>query len=386
MKKAVIALLLVSLALGASAADLGEFSLDGEVKSGFLWEKNEKIAKDPETKVSLNNQDDAGTGQGRIRINFGYVNGNVGIKARLQWDDWQNTQKAPEWPYLFGYINSFGDQLTISMGKLGGSSWGTGGPEKWKELEAMSAGGVRVEYKPDIAAVPWLTGLNVGFVLNWYDGSLDRGAGREVSLLDLLRESVIGVSYEHKYFLARFAYRLDSEIDQRPGSFASGREGDDLIYRIEERYLQTLLPGFQIWALGVYEGVGAEFKECIKFENWLFVQYAPELFTAQVRLGYDVVETRSLLHVKPSFYLNLFDNFLNVGASFYYVNDFGADRVNKDAPYTEILLEPLVKLNFKNAYVAFAYRYRQTYLAKTRWADPPIEQFQTMNLRFGMVF
>jgi len=385
MKKIFALLLFVSMPLVVFSQENG-FTIDGEVKTGFIWEKNETIGKDgyeePETKVKLGSLDDAGNGQGRIRINIAYVNGNVGIKGRLQWDDWQNTQKAPEWPYLFGYVNSFEDQLTMSLGKLGASPWGTGGPEKWKELESNGrVGGIRLEYKPN-----FVPGLNAGFVLNWYDGNFDRGIGKEVTLLDLLQESVLGFSYENEYFLMHFEYRLDSEVDQRPGSFASGREGDDLVYRVEEHIIEKTLANFKIWALGVYEGVGAEHDECIRFVNWLFVEYAPEWFTAQIRLGYDVVETRSILHIKPSYYHNLFNGLLSIGASFYYANDFGDIRINQDAPYTEIQLEPKIQINFANGYIAFTYNFKQIYKQPQENIADPIERFQTMNLRFGMKF
>ena len=388
MKKIITSLVFTAIALPAFA-QLGDFTFDGFVRTGFIWWKNEKIGQKPDIQVRLRSLDDAGDSQGRIRMNFSYAINNTGIKGRLQWDDWTNTKKAPDWPYLFAYINSFEDQLTISAGKLGASPWGTGGPEKHKELESTSGdgsggGGVRFEYKP-----LFVPGLNVGFVLNWFNGSTDRGlSGREVTLLDILQETVFGVGYENDYFLAHFEYRLDGDIDQRPGSSAVGIEGDDLIYRLEERVLKNYLPGFNAWALGVFEGVGAEEKnkDCIHFENWLFMQYDKDWGTAQVRLGYDVVETRSILHLKPSYYHKFLDNMINIGAFFYYANDFGDDRVNKDAPYTEIQIEPKLQINFANAYIAFTYNYKQTYIAKTPKANPPIERFQTMNLRFGMSF
>jgi len=393
MKKICAALAItLALATPAFSADLGEFTIDGEVKTGVLWEKNEKVGKDVETKISLNNKDDAGNGEGRVRLNLGYVNGNVGIKARINWENW-NTD-APVWPYFFGYINSFNDQLTVSLGKLGASPWGTGGPEEWKELELGGRGGMRVEYKPDIAAVPWLKGLNAGFVLNWFNNAMDQGNTREATLADILRESVIGVSYDHPWFLVRFAYRLDSDWDSRNNGIAKQPgeiDGDDLIFRAEERYLQTLLPGMQIWALGVYEGVGVNVNYNFRYyRNWLFAQYAPELFTAQIRLGYIVSgitkdEDRSILSFKPSFYFNFFDNLLSVGASFLYENDFGK-RIYDGAPYTKLEVEPQLRLNFNNGWIAFVYNFRQEYIAKTPLADPPIERFQYINLRFGMVF
>jgi len=382
MKKITASLVFIFVAM-TTYAQLGELTFDGFVRTGFIWNKEEIIGKDAKQNIKMQNLDDAGNGQGRIRMNFTYEINNVGVKGRLQWDDWK-AKASPDWPYLFAYINSFENQFTLSAGKLGASPWGTGGPEKWKELESVDkGGGVRAEFKPRM-----IPGLNAGFVLNWYNGSTDRGIGRDETLLDILQETVLGVAYEHDYFLARFEYRLDSEIDQRPGSFASGREGDDLIYRLEERVLKNYLPGLQVWALGVYEGVGAEesARDCIRFENWLFTQYDQPWGTAQLRLGYDVIETRSILHFKPSYYHKFFDNMINIGAFFYIANDFGEDRINKDAPYIEMQIEPKLQINFANAYVAFTYNLKQEYKQPQTGVPNPIERFQTMNLRFGMTF
>ena len=386
MKKLITSLVFAALAMPVFA-QLGDFTFDGFVRTGFIWQKSEEIGKDPKTEVRLGNLDDSGGGQGRIRMNFSYVINNVGFKGRLQWDNWQNSQKAPEWPYLFAYINSFEDQLTISAGKLGSSPWGTGGPEKWKKLESMSdgsgGGGVRFEYKPLFAP-----GLNAGIVLNWYDGSLDRGIGRDVTLLDVLQETVFGVAYDHEYFLVHFEYRLDSEIDQRPGSAnQSGgvKEGDDIIYRLEEHIIKNYLPGFSVWALGEFQGIGAV-KDYLYLDNWLFTQYQQDWGTAQIRFGYKVTKTRSSFHLKPSYYHNFFDKLLTVGASFKYENDFGEGRINKDAPYTELEFEPKLQINFSNAYVAFTYNFKQTYKQPQKDIPKPIERFQNMNLRFGLWF
>jgi len=395
--KRITASLVIFCAAMTAYAQLGDFTFDGFIRTGFVWTKAERINEDAVEVVNLGSLDDAGWSsstdkfvnegkgpEGRIRMNFNYTVNNVGLKGRLQWDNWNSSFAAPAWPYLFAYINSFEDQLTISAGKLGASPWGTGGPEKYKDLETMSGGGgMRFEYKPK-----FLPGLNAGFVLNWFDGSTDRGLSRGVTLLDILQESVLGFSYEHEYFLVHFEYRLDSDIDQRPGSFASGREGDDLVYRLEERMLQKYLPGFKMWALGVYEGVGAEesAKDCIRFENWLFAEYDQDWGTAQIKLGYDVIEVRNLLYFQPSYYHKFLDNLINVGASFYIANDFGDNRINNDAPFTKLEIVPRLQLNFANAYVAFSYNFRLIYKQPQTGVPDPVERYQNINLRAGISF
>jgi hypothetical protein len=318
-----------------------------------------------------------------------YDNGkNFGMKVRVQWENWNDGY--PQWPYAFGYGNFFEDQLTISVGKLGASPWGTGWPEMWKELEGGAGGGMRTEWKPQF--IPG--DLNVGFVLNYFNSDRDQGwdINKPLSLLNILRESVIGASYTHDLFLVRFAYRFDDAFDATQENKNRGGLGEDeLIYRIEERVLSKALnlPGFQIWALGYWFGVTSEYPEMKLFQNWLFVQYEPEQFTAQIRFGYDYIESRSDFYVKPSFYYNFFEKLLSVGASFSYCQDFGDGKLYAGSPYRYIEVEPKVQLNFTSSYVAFAYNFRQEYLH--RWeglaADKePLKQTHWMNLRFCIQF
>jgi len=255
----------------------------------------------------------------------------------------------------------------------------------WKELEISTLGGMRFEIKPKI--VP---GLNVGFVLNYFDSNRDQVASGNDTIADFLMESVIGVSYTHDLFHARFAYRLDSDKDirQSGGRSKTSQEGGELVYRVEEHVLQNYLPGLSIWALGYYVGVGAEAADFVTFLNWLFVQYEPDNFTAQIRFGFDVRDTRNVLHIKPSFYYKFFNNLLNVGASFWYGQDFGEGKIYEGSPYQFIELEPKIQLNFGSSYVAFAYNWRREYVHEMDFhieaGVEPIRQTQWMNLRFCM--
>ena len=303
----------------------GKFTIDGLVKTGFYWQEERQEGKDPKPTVKVHNNDDAGGGKGRFRVNVQYETGDFGFKTRIQWDNWG--QNWPEWSYAFGYGNFLDKQLTVSVGKMGSSPWGTGGPEMWKELEASI--GVRVEIKPNI--VP---GLNAGFVLNDFDTGADGGHdAKDVTFWEILRESVIGASYDHDYFGIRFAYRLDSVFDKNASNGAR-IDGDDMIYRLEERVLKNYLPGFQMWANGLYIGIGTEPEDNrYKFENWLYAQYTPELFTAQVRLGYDIVPNRTIFHARPSFYWNFFGGFLSAGSSFEFAQDFGTGIIERHFSY-----------------------------------------------------
>jgi len=394
MKKIISALLITALLLTAlvtaafAQETQGGLKLSGEAKSGVLWQQSQQEGMDKDAYVTLQNKDDAGTGRGRFRLNMDYDNGkNFGFKVRVNWEAWADT--APVWPYAFGYGNFFNDQLTMSVGKLGASPWGTGGPEMWKELEAASGGGIRTEYKPEF--VPG--DLNIGFVLSYFNSDRDQGwdNNKPISLLNIIKESVIGVAYSYEGIgLIRIAYRLDDQYDATQENKMSGGKGEDeLLYRLEEHMLRKYVPNLSVWALGYLFGLNADYKELRLYQNWLFVQYDPDMFTAQIRFGYDMVFNRSDLHFKPSFYWHFFDKLLSVGASFWYGQDFGEGKLYEGSPYRFIEFEPKIQLNFSSSYVAFAYNFRQEYLHP--WSGlgegkDPLKQTQWMNLRFCMYF
>lgn len=383
MKFIVVVLLAVACSVSMFAQ---EVKISGEVKSGILWEKTEDKQPGSENieRIRLHSKDDAGSSFGRFRLNADYTNadGNMGIKIRLQWDEYNNEQSAPTWPYAFGWGNFFDDQLTVSVGKLGASPWGTGGPEMWRELEVSRFGGMRLEYKPFY--VPGK--LNVGFVLNWIDDIADSGLTREATLLDLLQESVVGASYALDWFMVRLAYRFDSVLDAGAArSGGDGQEGTKLIYRVEEYMLRNLLSDLSAWALGELIGLGADDPESSFFtRNWLFVQYAPPSFTAQIRFGLETTHNRSLVYAKPNFSYNLFNKLLVPSVMFGYAQDFGAAKIYPGSPFSYIEVEPKIQVNFApGAYVAFSYYYRMEYKFAM---SPPEQQAQWMNLRFGLSY
>jgi hypothetical protein len=387
MKKIIVVLLITifPVAAFAQAEDL-EISVSGLGKSGIYWQKEQQQGMDPEEDVKLHSKDDAGGNQGRFRLNMVFSRGNMGIRTRMEWDNWTSASASPPWTYAFVYGNFFDNQLTTSVGKMGDSPWASGGPEMWKELETTL--GMRTEYKPFFAP-----GLNIGFVLNDYNNGKDQGWGNKdkpYTLMEILKESVIGVAYTHDYFLARFAFRFDSEADFISGNIG-GQGEEEYVFRVEERIIANYLPGFQIWALGHGVGLTApKENNTLLLRNWLFIQYDPELFTAQIRIGYDSITDRGVLHLRPSFYWKFFNNLLNVGVMFYYSQDFGENKVYAGSPFFEWQIEPKIQVNFGNSnnYVAFAYNFGRTYIQPydlpdgTPYEGVPLKQTQWMNLRF----
>jgi hypothetical protein len=379
------------LALGATAFGQ-DIKFSGEAKTGIYWEQSQQESMDATVVTKLRSTDDAGGKEGRFQINLDYENSSgFGFKFRMRWEDWVKTY-SDVWPYAFGYGNFFDNQLTISVGKLGSSPWGSGGPELWKDLEEGTFGGMRVEWKPNF--VPEDIGtFNLGFVLNYYDSDRDQGweSDEPITILNILQESVLGISYTNSSFHARFAYRLDGSMDSIQSNKQNGGLGEDsLVYRLEERVLQNYLPGLQVLALGHLFALSAKIDEIKWFRNWLYIQYAPEMCTAQVRLGHEYIESRSDLRIKPSFFWNfdVFGNRLEVGAAFEYCQDFGK-KLYDGSPYHWIELQPKVQLNFTSSYVAFEYDFKREYVhpyeALARGKEP-IKQTQYMNLRFCIYF
>jgi hypothetical protein len=393
MKKIVITTLAAFFLLAfSSTAFAQELKLSGEAKTGVYWqeiqEEGKGIQKNDEN-PKLHSKDDAGGGQGRFRLNMDYDNGNgFGMKMRVQFQDWQPNGE-PTWEYFFGYGNFFDEQMTVSVGRLGSSPWGTGGPEMWIELErTTTAGGMRVEWKPNFIPVGT---LNVGFVLTYFNSDRDSGVDgrKKQTLANILRESVIGVSYTTDWFMVRMAYRLDDFMDAIQSNKGEGGEGEDeLLYRVEEYAIKNYLPDFKIWAMGYFFGVSRKNPEIINYRNWLFAEYAPDMFTAQIRFGLDNIPRRTEFSLKPSFYWNFFNKLLSVGAAFTYCQDFGEGKLFAGSPFMYIEVEPKIQLNFSSSYIAFVYNFRREYQAYYAEAGnkDPIKQTQWMNLRFCIYY
>ena len=364
-----------------------EFKVSGEIKTGFFWFDRERV-REGKTYESQqagwvhNSEDDAGqaalltdpalvTSQGRFRMDMHLDNGNTGLKVRFEQLEWKAGGGFPRWAYAFAYGDFLSNQLKISIGRLGDSPWATGGPEMWKELDTQI--GIRAEIKPKI-----LPGLNIGFVINDLSDQQSQHYSEPQTLFDVLSESVLGISYTHDVFHGRLAYRLDSKFDEDAG--------DRLIYRLEERVLRNFIPGFQIWANGDWQGLRTDNPDnYLWLVNWLYVQYAPELFTAQLRLGYDAFSRRSIFYARPSFFLNLFNKFINIGASFEFGQDFGDNAFLKESDTSplRIMVEPMIKVNFGTAYIAFVYQYRKEFLSPS-YVD--FTRNHIINLRVLYVF
>jgi hypothetical protein len=369
MKKICFTVCVMVLAATLASAGDGdiEMNFSGEVKTGVLWDKVEEPGSATIDRARMGNNDDAGI-PGRIRLDGELIKGNIGFKMRWETNNYINAI-APNWSYAYGYGDFINNQLRLSGGRLGQSPWSSGGYEIWDELDNRA--GLRVEVKPNI-----LRGLNVGFVLNQNNTET---TNTEFSLVDMLAETIVGISYTHDYFAMRAAYRFDSDADS-PLDNKGKSEGMDFIYRVEEKALRNVVEGLSIFANGRLLGIMAESEARINYVNWLYIQYNPGALDAQIRTGVDVGYKKYFFKLKPVISYGITD-FLRIGFTFIYEKDFGEAAPAKDAPYKTLAFEPMIRVDFKDMYVALAYQFNRNYTAADR-----IRQTNWVNLRFVYMF
>jgi len=348
-----------------------------------------------------NNDGESGTGQGRIRLDFHFSYQNLGLRLRFQIEP-NSTNLGPYYPmwnFAYAYGNLFNDQFKISMGLLGESPWGTGGPKLRSEPESREFSGyndlsndpytaneglmgIRFEYKPD-----FVPGLNLGFVLNQPDRTQLPTVTQTFG--DVLEESVIGVAYEHESFAVRAGYRFDSKIDTYADPQVN--EGGRLTYRLEEKVLRTRVEDMRVWLNGSYNGIGGEKKDIesnesgkiIKkklgggeaFINWLYWMWDTDDFIAQFNVGlgiYKAYNNASLrpterqeyqsLEFQPAFYSKLFSNLLWAGLGLGMGMEFGPGKTFVNAPYQYLYFEPQLRLNIGGSgYIALVYNFTDKY-------------------------
>lgn len=386
-----------------SAADTSPSALQVtysvEAKTGLYWEISEfsnrtKPEQDDEVvKIGINDESPHNVPGidvpgGRLRLNMHLYNSNLNLGAMIRFQQHGFTTAGVAWDYAFGYANFFNEQIRLSIGKLGESPWSAGGPDILDELD--KAIGIRAEFMPK-----FIQGINIGFVLNGYGGFHEYNPtenNEKDTLLDMMKETVLGISYTNAYFHGRFSFRGDGESDY-DRNFDEQR-GMEIMYRLEERAIGKLLPGFQIFANGWFRGLGVDEnilksdsdskrinQEFMNYNNFLYILYAPEILEAQVRLGMEMFYKRQIFKARASFYYNFFP-WLSAGAAFEYENEMGEIRTVINVPFYHIGVEPQIRINFNsNAYLAFIYSYSQSY--QRNIADPGNAILKTTN-KFNM--
>jgi len=364
-----------------------KLEISGEVKTGFYWEETRIDGKRSTEDARMHNNDDAGTNQGRFRMNMHLHNeNNMGMKIRYEQQVWTPGQFT-QWAYALAYGNFIDNQLRVTVGKLGESPWSAGGPDIWEELDDKI--GIRTEIMPN--AVP---GLDFGFVLGAYnEATYNEDTFEDNKLIDMLKETVLGISYSCDFFLLRFSWRLDGDLDNisfstyNPGKYVE--DNMSMMYRLEERIIRKYLPGFSIWANGFWKGIGEDKKidprdSSFYYRNWLYIDYSPAAFSSQLRFGYHAIGGLQTLIGRASFYYNILP-VLSAGLAGNYRKEIG-----ENAPGEQFLLwgvEPQIRVTFNpNAYIAFVYNFEQRYVTDELSLKRVFQDRQWINLRVVYTF
>jgi hypothetical protein len=288
MKKLLAFSIAFTLLAAAVFAENG-LAISGDVKTG-LNVSNLNTSKEGDTDLvaQVKNSDDAGT-PGRVRINFVYTKDNFQLKWRTQANGSEGglvTTLDNVFAYAYAMGDFFDNQFRLSLGKIDGDKpWETGGDEIWGSVETLS--GARFEFKPNA-----VKGLNVGFMLPAvYKSAVKDAAGTVVTkaspfeLGEYFSELRFGARYENDAIDARVGFQLDGEGDEA----ALAQAGAKLVYRLNLKLLDSIIPGFSLWANGLVEGIGTvDGVPDSKFnaQEWLYIKFVKDNLTgAALRLG-----------------------------------------------------------------------------------------------------
>jgi len=364
MAKRLAALVFAAL-LTAGFVFAQELEISGEMKTGFFWEQWFDDGTEIYEEAEMHNNDDAGEKQGRFRMDMHlHTENNMGMKVRFQQQVWTQAQPS-QWAYAMAYGNFLDEQLRVTIGRLGLSPWGADSTDLLKD-ELDNTLGIRTEIMPG-----FLPGLDIGFVLNGYNSGDYNGETKGVvntnrlvsgnKLADMLLETVLGVAYTNDYFQGNIAVRLDGQED---GSTKVLQDGIEMVYRLEERIIRQSLEGFSIWAAGYLRGIGEKSgvndEYNALFQNYLYIDYSPEAFSARLSGGLQTEKDVQTFNGRVHFYYNILP-VLSAGTAFKYGQQFGKPKYGADKATWGI--EPQVRVTFNpNAYIALVYNYGQEYV------------------------
>jgi len=335
---------------------------NGELKTGLYWMKQSTTGQpEDEEEGRFHNNDDAGNNFGRARFDInmyadripGAVVDRIGMKLRFEQTGW-GPANFVNLGYVYGYGEIFDGMLGFRLGKLDGNPWAAGGPDIWQQLDG---GLIGFRFEHVTKYIPERFGyFNVGFTINNYNNSqyMERKDLDTSLFTDILKETVIGIAYTHKYAHARFSWRFDGGIDVYNADVSEGME---LMYRIEERFLQTKVPGFQIFLNGWYKGIFTGDPDVQLYRNWFYTNWDHKWFSSQIRIGYLQGVNHHELQTRFQFYFNIF-KWMSLGFSTMFQVDFGDTRV-EGASYKLFNIEPQLRFTLApGTYMAFVYNFQ----------------------------
>jgi hypothetical protein len=243
MKKLGALSLVLLIVTGALAADDG-LAITGHFYTGLVLEK--EGSGDLFTYLER----DGGI-PARARLNFEFAKDNWAIKWRLQAAAQNGNNLITEdiLPYAFGTGMFLNGQIGVSLGRIDGALWNSGGNLD-NSYDAVS--GARFEFKPAV-----VEGLSLGFSLPAVWDSIKTSDEYKFKAADYFSELIFGARYNLTDTLdVRLAVKLDGDGDDT----AATEEGTGLIWGLGLPVTGTFVPGLSIWIDGQVTGIGVEDK------------------------------------------------------------------------------------------------------------------------------
>jgi hypothetical protein len=245
MKKSAALALVLLIVAGTAFAEDG-LTVSGEIKTAL-----EVITVgDNDATVGF---DTDGDGQpGRAQVGFVFTKGDFQAKWMLRSANLGDDGLSAVIPYAFGTAGFLDSQVVVSVGRIDGTPWASGGVT---DVSVGSGAGARFEFKP-----AFLEGLDLGFYLPATFGSDPSGAATAlatVGVADYFSELVFGVAYAAADLVdVRLGFQLDGDGDEA----ANAQAGATFIWGLGLEFLKPVAPGLSVWLDGQIRGIGGDTK------------------------------------------------------------------------------------------------------------------------------
>jgi hypothetical protein len=333
--------------------------ITGEMKTGVFWDD----WRQPQ--ANMHHNDYAGAHEGRLRLGLNLDAKGFGIRTRISLENWAvdpitGNFRSLSWDYAYAFASFFDNQLRLAAGNLEGSPWRAGGPDIWQALDHRI--GMRVEISP--AQIP---GLLFGFAITEWNTM----TYFQHTLIGLLTETTFGVTYTNDYFHAALGWRLDGVVDVDNHN----QEGQDMMYRLEPRFLGKMVPGLRLWINGWWKGIAPALgkpvdpeisnevpDDLISYTNWLYIEYEWRNIITDIRMNLDLNALDShMLRLRSGVFYRFLPN-LRAGAALHYHMNFGPEAEITGVPFAMMGFEPEVQFWFGGgSSLALVYRHEWQY-------------------------
>ncbi|GHU20430.1 hypothetical protein FACS1894163_13450 [Spirochaetia bacterium] len=258
------------------------------------------------------------------RMNFTYTKGNLQFKWRTQANSDGGTadqlQVNPDniFAYAFATGSFYDDQILLSLGKLDGSPYESGGDDG-SESANEGTTGIKAEWKPT-----FVKGLGLGIVLPAVINSYQPNIPQYFSEVSLLAK------YDAEPIDVRFGIQFDGDGDGESARKPDGtidhafktESGGKIIYGLNPK-LGRIVDGLNVHVNGLITGIptvdGVK-DTAFTTQHWLITKFAKGDLSAALRLRFLTKDGQDAdksivpfsLKIKPVFGYDITD-WLNVG-------------------------------------------------------------------------